>query len=214
MLLHATEQSLPRVRPWRASQPTPRLARALLDGSAVVGQRAAAETVALVAGDQRAPGADLTKLLTALRSGSDPGARRFAEDVRRMESLIQKETRVRQEVAAVVHPTPPAGVTEREAPGFVVALAFPDRVARRVPGDGSTTYLLSSGTRAGLPPLAVHCPGTIGSRLPRCRAPRDVMPPAPARSSVPPRPCRLKWRKLPRRISSRRRCGRSLTRAG
>ncbi|NWL10212.1 ATP-dependent helicase HrpB [Paenarthrobacter nitroguajacolicus] len=129
----------------------PRLARALLDGSAVVGQRAAAETVALVAGDQRAPGADLTKLLTALRSGSDPGARRFAEDVRRMESLIQKETRVRQEVAAVVHPTPPAGVTAREAPGFVVALAFPDRVARRVPGDGSSTYLLSSGTRAGLP---------------------------------------------------------------
>ncbi|WP_429386507.1 ATP-dependent helicase HrpB [Paenarthrobacter sp. TE4293] len=131
----------------------PRLARALLDGSAVVGKRAAAETVALVAGDQRAPGADLTALLTALRSGSDPAARRFAEDARRLESMA------RQEGAVGVHPKPHALVTAREAPGFVVALAFPDRVARRVPGDGSTTYLLSSGTRAGLPagsPLSAH----------------------------------------------------------
>jgi ATP-dependent helicase HrpB len=41
-------------------------------------------------------------------------------------------------------------VTGAEAVGFVVALAFPDRVARRVPGTGER-YLLSSGTRAGLP---------------------------------------------------------------
>jgi ATP-dependent helicase HrpB len=38
-----------------------------------------------------------------------------------------------------------------EAIGFVVALAFPDRVARRVSGDGPDRYLLTSGTRAGLP---------------------------------------------------------------
>jgi ATP-dependent helicase HrpB len=129
----------------------PRLARALLDGSAVVGRRATAETVALVSGEHRAPGADLTKLLTMLRSASDPGARRFAEEVKRMERLVEKETRVRKENAAVVHSRPAADITAREAPGFVVALAFPDRIARRVPGDGSTTYLLSSGTRAGLP---------------------------------------------------------------
>jgi ATP-dependent helicase HrpB len=46
-----------------------------------------------------------------------------------------------------------------EAIGFVVALAFPDRVARRVPGDGPERYLLTSGTRAGLPagsPLSGH----------------------------------------------------------
>ncbi|MCP1413989.1 ATP-dependent helicase HrpB [Paenarthrobacter sp. A20] len=131
----------------------PRLARALLDGAAVVGKRAAAETVALVSGDQRAPGADLTRLLTSLRSGSDPGVRRFAEDAKRMESIA------RQEAAAVVPSLPKTEVTAREAPGFVVALAFPDRVARLVPGDGSTTYLLSSGTRAGLPagsPLSGH----------------------------------------------------------
>lgn len=131
----------------------PRLSRALLDGSTVVGRRAAAETVALVSGGHRAPGADLTKLLTVLRSGSAPEARRFAEDVKRMETLI------RQQTVPVVHSKPAADVTAREAPGFVVALAFPDRVARRVPGDGSTTYLLSSGTRAGLPagsPLSGH----------------------------------------------------------
>ncbi|WP_458109479.1 ATP-dependent helicase HrpB [Arthrobacter sp. R3-55] len=131
----------------------PRLARALLDGSAVVGSRAAAETVALVAGDQRTPGADLTTLLSSLRSGSDPAARRFGEEAKRMESMA------RQEAAVVVPSGLRAEVSAREAPGFVVALAFPDRVARRVPGDGSTTYLLSSGTRAGLPagsPLTGH----------------------------------------------------------
>ncbi|MGO4144249.1 ATP-dependent helicase HrpB [Paenarthrobacter sp. YAF11_1] len=130
----------------------PRLARALLDGAALVGTRAAAETVALVAGDQRAPGADLTAFLTSLRSGSDPAARRFAEEAKRMESMA------RQEASGVAPSQPPGDVTAKEAPGFVVALAFPDRVARRVPGDGST-YLLSSGTRAGLPagsPLSGH----------------------------------------------------------
>ncbi|MGJ3189970.1 ATP-dependent helicase HrpB [Paenarthrobacter sp. FR1] len=123
----------------------PRLARALIDGAAVVGQRAAAEIVALVAGDHRAPGADLTKLLASLRSGSDPGRRRFTEEVKRMESIV------RQEAAAVERQSLVTDVTAVEAAGLVVALAFPDRVARRVPGDGTTTYLLSSGTRAGLP---------------------------------------------------------------
>lgn len=136
----------------------PRLARALLDGAAVVGRRAAAEAVALVAGDQRPPGADLTRLLALLRSGKDPAAARWAEDVRRMEAIV------RQEGSGVVHSlssraglTLPAGPAE--ALGFVVALAFPDRVARRVPGSGPERYLLTSGTRAGLPagsPLAGH----------------------------------------------------------
>jgi ATP-dependent helicase HrpB len=123
----------------------PRLARALLDGSAVVGRRAAAQTVALVAGGQRAPGADLIKLLAYLRSGSDPAARRFAEDVKRMDSVVREQAAV---VAPAQHARP---VTGEEAPGFVVALAFPDRMAKRVPGDGPASYLLTSGTRAGLP---------------------------------------------------------------
>ncbi|MDJ0356841.1 ATP-dependent helicase HrpB [Paenarthrobacter sp. PH39-S1] len=128
----------------------PRLARALLDGAAVVGQRAAAETVALVSGDLRAPGADLTRLLTTLRTDRTPEARRWAEDVRRMAAIARQE-----ESAALSSPGPPSSpavpVTAAESVGFVVALAFPDRVAHRVPGAGREQYLLSSGTRAGLP---------------------------------------------------------------
>lgn len=128
----------------------PRLARALLDGSALVGRRLAAETVALVAGDQRAPGADLTKLLASVRSGSDPAARRFAEDVKRMESIARQET-FGIAYQQGIDERQALDVSAREAPGFVVALAFPDRIARRVPGQGAPTYLLTSGTRAGLP---------------------------------------------------------------
>ncbi|CAN7365651.1 ATP-dependent helicase HrpB [Arthrobacter sp. LjRoot14] len=130
----------------------PRLARALLDGAATVGHRTAAEAVAVVAGDQRAPGADLTRLLATLRSGTDPAARRWKEDVRRMEGIVRKELAVVDRSRGV------APVTAAEAVGFVVGLAFPDRVARRVPGAGER-YLLSSGTRAGLPagsPLSGH----------------------------------------------------------
>lgn len=123
----------------------PRLARALLDGAATVGHRVAAEAVALVSGDQRAPGADLTRLVAALRTGRDPGSRRWAEDVRRMERIA------RQEGSGVASSAPAGVVDAAEAIGFVVALAFPDRVARRVPGEGPAQYLLTSGTRAGLP---------------------------------------------------------------
>lgn len=122
----------------------PRLARALLDGAAAVGHRTAAEAVAVVAGGQRAPGADLPGLLGALRSGNDPGSRRWADDVRRMESIARQP----QSGRVVSPPTAPAAGAD--GTGFVVALAFPDRVARRVPGPGER-YLLSSGTRAGLP---------------------------------------------------------------
>jgi ATP-dependent helicase HrpB len=130
----------------------PRLARALLDGAAAVGHRTAAEAVALVAGDQRAPGADLTRLLATLRTGKDPAARRWAEDVRRMEAIARQER-------SGVGPFLTAPASPAEALGFVVALAFPDRVARRVPGTGPERYLLTSGTRAGLPagsPLTGH----------------------------------------------------------
>ncbi|MEO8284332.1 MAG: ATP-dependent helicase C-terminal domain-containing protein [Pseudarthrobacter sp.] len=123
----------------------PRLARALLDGAVAVGHHAAAEAVALVAGDQRAPGADLTALLATLRVGREPASRRWAEDVRRLESIARKES------AAVGPSVITAPVTSAESLGVVVALAFPDRVARRVPGEGPARYLLSSGTRAGLP---------------------------------------------------------------
>jgi ATP-dependent helicase HrpB len=142
----------------------PRLGRALLVGSALLvgpaqlggwkaGGATAAEVVAAVAGDQRAPGADLPRLLSTLRNGKDPAARRWAEEARRLDALA------RQAATGVGLPPMevPAGTAEQV--GLVVALAFPDRVARRVPGDGPERYLLTSGTRAGLPagsPLAGH----------------------------------------------------------
>lgn len=131
----------------------PRLARALLDGAAAVGVRTAAEAVAVVAGDQRAPGADLPRLLATLRTGKEPASRRWAEDVRRMETITRKEAAgvvppaLDTDLEAALKPEP----GRAEAVGAVVALAFPDRVARRVPGEGPERYLLSSGTRAGLP---------------------------------------------------------------
>ena len=125
----------------------PRLARALLDGAAAVGARTAAETVAAVSGDQRAPGADLTRLLSALRAGGLPGERRWTDDVRRFEQLARREgARTRAGEAASAEP-----VSVADAVGFTVALAFPERIARRVPDQGAERYLLASGTRAGLP---------------------------------------------------------------
>lgn len=136
----------------------PRLGRALLAGAAVVGQRTAAETVAVVSGDQRSPGADLPRLLKSLRSGKDTASARWAEEVRRLQAIVRKE-------GSAGH-VPIAGITAAahmpaaaEAAGFVVALAFPDRVARRVSGGGPDRYQLTSGTRAGLPagsPLSGH----------------------------------------------------------
>jgi len=142
----------------------PRLARALLDGSAAVGTRTAAEVVALVAGDARAPGADLGRLWSDLRSGRDPAARRWTEEVRRLEGIARREGCGVANAGPggdVVNAGPGAGGGTRaggprtgglrgaDALGFVVALAYPDRVARRVPG--GSTYLLASGTAAGLP---------------------------------------------------------------
>ncbi|MFJ6026647.1 ATP-dependent helicase HrpB [Pseudarthrobacter sp. NPDC092424] len=119
----------------------PRLARALLDGTPVAGALAA-EVVAVVAGDHRAPGADLVRLLSRLRSDNGPEGRRWADEARRLREVARRAgerrgTGASGDTAALV--------------GAVVALAYPDRVARRAPGDGPERYLLSSGTRAGLP---------------------------------------------------------------
>ncbi|MGX1161183.1 ATP-dependent helicase HrpB [Arthrobacter sp. SLBN-100] len=122
----------------------PRLGRALLDGAAAAGQLAAAEAVALVSGDHRAPGADLTRLLSQLRNEPGPAARRWAEDTRRLAALAQRGP-------LSTSPALPSPVTGTAVVGAVVALAFPDRVARLVGGGAPNRYLLSSGTRAGLP---------------------------------------------------------------
>lgn len=123
----------------------PRLARALLDGSRLLGPRNAAEITAMLSGDRRPAGADLVRLLSALRSGKDPGSAAFAREAKRLQQFARPE------------PSPSAARAPAETPGpeetvgTLVALAFPDRVARRVAGASGEQYLLASGTRAGLP---------------------------------------------------------------
>ena len=116
----------------------PRLARALIEGSGLVGARLAAEVVALLGGDLRTPDADVAAAIVALRNGRSPDARRWAQETERLRRFIPPQ---RSATAA-------AGVDDA---GLVIALAFPARVARRVErtADGAT-FLLASGTRAGV----------------------------------------------------------------
>ncbi len=110
----------------------PRLARALLDGADAVGARRAAEVVALLDGDVRAPGGDLVAALRALRRGG-PTARAWSDTVSRLESLLPSRP-------------PRTTLTDDLAVGTVVALAHPGRIARRRPNGSS--YLMVSGTGA------------------------------------------------------------------
>ncbi|MDN5892519.1 MAG: hypothetical protein L0H93_00710 [Nocardioides sp.] len=120
-----------------AEVPTdPRLARALIDGARLVGVRRAAEVVAMLAEDIRAPGEDLVAALRSLRGGRHSGA--WKSQVKRLERL-----------APGVRPDGPGvngAMTDDIAVGLVVALAHPDRIARKRPGSG--TYLMTSGTGA------------------------------------------------------------------
>jgi len=129
-----------------ATVPTdPRHARALLDGAVLVGPRTAAEVVALLASDRRGRGGDLIAELRALRSGRADGAREWVREVERLERIASGEAgRARGDGAR--------GDRFRAdgdaAVGLVVALAHPDRVARR----RGEQYTLASGTGATLPP--------------------------------------------------------------
>lgn len=119
----------------------PRLARALRDGSPAVGSRLAAEVVALLGGNLRVPEADIAQALITLRGGRTPDARRWRDDTNRLERLAPAT----------------AGVgADLDGAGLVIALAFPERIARRVERTATgATFLLASGTRAGVSgPLA------------------------------------------------------------
>lgn len=111
----------------------PRLARALLDGAPLVGARRAAEVVALLAEDVRAPGGDLVAALRAARRERSPSWRRTVEQL----------------ISHLPEQTPGESMTDDLAVGAVVALAHPDRVARRRPGGAS--YLMVGGTGAVMP---------------------------------------------------------------
>ena len=120
----------------------PRLARALLDASDVVGPRLAAEVVALLSDDVRAPGADLVAALRDARRGG-PASGSWRAQAERLERLLPGR-------GARGAGRGRADLSLDLAVGLVVALAHPDRVARRRPN--GATYLMASGTGAALPP--------------------------------------------------------------
>src|SRR5882757_9582869 len=130
----------------------PRLARALLDGAALVGTRAAAEVVALLDDDTLTSGSDVAVELARLRSGAAPaGARRWRGEVSRL-------VRLRGTGRPALGGRDGAeddGRTGADA-SLVVALAQPERLARRRAA-GSPLYLMAGGTGVELPagsPLA------------------------------------------------------------
>ncbi|MCX4684988.1 ATP-dependent helicase HrpB [Kitasatospora purpeofusca] len=119
----------------------PRLGRALVDGAPAVGARRAAEVVALLSEEPpRALGDDLGAVWRGVRSGTDPYAGRWREEVRRLQRAASDE--------------PATRLPDATAVGLVVALAFPERIARArvdrpAPGERSP-YLMASGTAAEL----------------------------------------------------------------
>jgi len=124
----------------------PRLARALLDAAEVIGPRRAAEVVALLSDDVRTPGGDLVAALRALRRGG-PDAATWATQAKRLQGALPDGGR---------RTAREGRLSDDLAVGLVVALAHPDRIARRRPG--GSTYLMTSGTGAALP--AEHSPLT------------------------------------------------------
>ncbi|WP_328957256.1 ATP-dependent helicase HrpB [Kitasatospora purpeofusca] len=129
----------------------PRLGRALVDGAPLVGGERAAEVVALLSEEPpRALGDDLAAVWRIVRSSRDPYAGRWREEVRRLRRGGGSE--------------PATRLPDATAVGLVVALAFPERIARArverpAPGERSP-YLMASGTAAEL------APGTALGALP------------------------------------------------
>ncbi|MEJ2854151.1 MULTISPECIES: ATP-dependent helicase HrpB [unclassified Saccharothrix] len=101
----------------------PRLARALLDGAALVGPRKAAEVVAVLDNDRTAASVELST------RDADP------REARRLAALVE---------------APQATKPVEDPVALVVALAYPERLARRR-SPGSPVYLMAGGTAAELP---------------------------------------------------------------
>ncbi|WP_416955199.1 ATP-dependent helicase HrpB [Nocardioides sp. T5] len=120
----------------------PRLARALIDGAGLVGAKRAAEVVAMLSEDVRAPGGDLVAALRSLRSDQRAGS--WRSQVARLEEVVAKQG---DRPAASGDAR---ALTDDVAVGLVVALAHPDRIARK--RSGTSSYLMASGTGAALDP--------------------------------------------------------------
>lgn len=151
----------------------PRLARAVLDGADLVGADRAREVAALLSDDSLAGrGDDLAARYRSLRDGGDTGdrasVRRWRQEARRLGSGGPARSAMRDDLAV----------------GTVVALAYPERIAR-ARGADVTSYLMTGGTGArlaessplrGTPWLAIAVadrqPGRADARV-RAAAPID-----------------------------------------
>ncbi|MGW0707655.1 ATP-dependent helicase HrpB [Streptomyces sp. NPDC002643] len=139
----------------------PRLARALLDATPLVGADLAAEVVALLSEEPpREYGDDLAAALRRARRGGDTYAARWRAEVRRLRPA--PAARFLSHPHSTHDPSPGepcgdapsapgdrqaagwAGAGEERGVGVVVGLAFPERVAR----GGGGSFLMASGTRA------------------------------------------------------------------
>jgi len=150
----------------------PRLGRALLDGAAEIGPDRAAEIVALLSEEApREYGDDLTAALRAARRGGDAYSGRWRSEVRRLRGVVSGGTTgsgtrgtdtagtpgtalgstaaTDSEGAAADAPSSTSRTSgnaagDDTAVGLLVALAFPERLAKL---DGGS-YLMLNGTRA------------------------------------------------------------------
>lgn len=136
-----------------------REARALISGAAELGDAdQAADIVAALSSDLRAPDADLARLLRELRTGRNPGAGRWRQEAKRLARLARaeaSESRALNPAEATTEQASPAtastsGEAAGDPVGRVLALARPEWIARRT-GSHSRSYLMASGTRAALP---------------------------------------------------------------
>ncbi|MGW3326618.1 ATP-dependent helicase HrpB [Streptomyces virginiae] len=124
----------------------PRLARALLDGSAALGARRAAEVVALISEEPpREYGDDLAGAWRQARAGGDGYAARWRAEARRLERAVSPAGRTAGDGAAPRAPLGSGAAPDDAAAGFVAALAFPERVAK---AKGSGAFLMAGGTAA------------------------------------------------------------------
>ncbi|MBD3689293.1 ATP-dependent helicase HrpB [Nanchangia anserum] len=117
----------------------PRLARALLEGAERVGGRLAGEVVALLSEDARGRGDDLASALTRMRRGEDPQAASWRRQAARLSRYA---------------PTGTQELRGSDALAWVVALAYPERLARRrstsAQGQRRIGYALASGSGASI----------------------------------------------------------------
>ncbi|MCY0929984.1 ATP-dependent helicase HrpB [Streptomyces sp. H27-H1] len=153
----------------------PRLARALLDGSAALGPRRAAELVALLSEEPpREYGDDLAAAWRRARAGGDPYGSRWRAEARRLErsaaggdpaGAAPQDAHAAHAGGAGSQPARRSragsgqsqvsgrgGAGESTLPddaaaGLVAALAFPERVAK---AKGEGAFLMASGTGAEL----------------------------------------------------------------